>query len=971
MLFRFKSQLLPGARAHHRGTNVRSAQHQFLPSRLGHSFLLLFVVFAIFPIGCLSILSFNHVSSEFYHETHDRLLKASESVARSLLRDVEQFETQLDRAAALQSDPTAPALFHSSFESVTWINKTGNTNSLLGPTLEAPVLDDEKQEQLSLGRPLLFSTTNSLGETRFHLMKEYTNTKGHKQSFLASIKPQDLFDLPRENLLPPHSEYCILTLELEPMHCSGDLENDIAKTLQQKAPLAELSNTKSTTFDFLKKEKTSQIAGHWLLSLESQYKTSGWIVLVAEPRVLVLESLRVYWTVFPLLISLSLFLVCLLGLRLIREMLAPLERMKDAAERIAQRDFSQPITVESGSELNGLATSLNSMADELQEQFSSLSTMIEIDRLILSGSDPETIIDVTLACIPDLYKCEAVALMLRDSDTSDVYKAYISFHPNQIDKVLEIPLLNTAECSHLHIGHAGMTVDLAENPLGYLESFKKQGIREAVVFPITRNRRIDGLIAIGHKTKGAIDQDRTVFIRQLADQVGIAVDRARTLEEKRKLAYYDNLTDLPNRILFKEHLAQELRNTKRRKQELAVCLLDLDGFKRINDTLGHDAGDRFLCCVSERISRFVEFDKIARFGGDEFALYFNELTSREAPAYIVQLILDALSQPFALLGTEMFITASVGISIYPSDGDTVEELIKNADSALYHAKDTGKNNFQFFREELNTKVIEHFNMANALRAAVNNDEFRVHYQPIVETETDEIIGFEALLRWQKPDGYLVAPDDFLTVAEETGLIVPIGTFVVKEACRQLRFWHDAGFGELTMAVNLSSRQFREDNLVGVVRGALALADLDARYLHLELTESILMESGGMTQDILSEFRRMGIRIAIDDFGTGYSSLSYLQKFQLDALKIDRSFIKDIARNPKDASITRAIILMAHSLGLEIVAEGIETEEQKVFIREHGCRYAQGYLYSRPVPAEEISKMLIERLSATDYSDPEE
>ncbi len=960
-----------GARAQYRGFKLRSAQHKLLPSRVGRRFLLLFLILAVFPIGGISILSFNHVSSEFYHETHNRLHKASKSVARSLLNEVEQFEEQLDRAAALQSDPTAPSLFRNSFEAVTSINAAGKTKPLLGPIIEAPVLNAGKQERLALGKPLLLSTLNSLGETRLLLMKEYPNKQGGQEWFIAAIKPQELFSLPREDMLPPHSDYCILTPGLKPLHCSGNLERDISGNLQANAPLAELSSTKPGTFDFLRAEKNPQIAGHWSLSMESQYDATGWVVLVSEPRSVVLGPLRVYWTLFPLLVALSLFLVCLLGLHLIRRMLAPLEHMQAGAQRIAQRDFSQPIVVEEGNEFRDLATSLNNMAEELNDQFSSLSTMIEIDRLILTGSDSETIIDVTLACIPDLYKCDAVALMLCESDSSDVYKAYISFHANQIDKVLEIPLLSTAECSHLHIANAGLTVNLEDTHPTYLHSFKQAGIREAVVFPITRNRRIDGLIAIGHKAKGVIDRERTVFIRQLADQVGIAVDRARTLEEKRRLAYYDNLTDLPNRILFKEHLAQELRNTKRRKQELAVCLLDLDGFKRINDTLGHDAGDRFLCCVSERVSRYVEFDKIARFGGDEFALYFTELTSREAPAYIIQLILDALSQPFSLLGTEMFITASVGISIYPTDGDTVEELIKNADSALYHAKDTGKNNFQFFREELNTKVIEHFNMANSLRAAVDNDEFRVYYQPVVETETDEIVGFEALLRWQKPDGHLVAPDDFLTVAEETGLIVPIGTFVVREACRQLRFWHDSGFEDLTMAVNLSSRQFREDNLVGVVRGALSLADLDPRFLHLELTESILMESSQMTLDTLSEFRRMGIRIAIDDFGTGYSSLSYLQKFQLDELKIDRSFIKDIARNPNDASITRAIILMAHSLGLEIIAEGIETEAQKEFIREHGCRFAQGYLYSRPVPAEEISKVLVERQSSTTYSDSDE
>ncbi len=429
------------------------------------------------------------------------------------------------------------------------------------------------------------------------------------------------------------------------------------------------------------------------------------------------------------------------------------------------------------------------------------------------------------------------------------------------------------------------------------------------------------------------------------------------------LAHFDPLTQLPNRLLFRDRLERALIGADRRKSTVALMLLDLDRFKNINDTLGHGAGDNLLIQVSKRLNDSVrKGDTVARLGGDEFAVVLPDMSSNIAAANVARKIVQSMSKPFDIDGREVFVTTSIGITYYPLDGIQFDRLLQNADMALYRAKELGKNNFQFFCEEMNIKARDLSDLENALRGAIGRDEFVVYYQPRVNLRTGEIVSAEALLRWRRPGNGLVMPGEFISVAEETGAIVPIGYWVLENACAQMKQWHDMGLPRIGVAVNVSARQLHDNGLVDTIGRVLAKTGLNPSSLELELTESVAMQDAALTIEIFTELKKMGIRISIDDFGTGFSSLSYLKRFPIDMLKIDRSFVKDIANDPDDESIVKAIIAMAHSLKLGVVAEGVETKEQLRFLGLHHCEEWQGFFFSRPGPAEDMAQMLSKRRS---------
>jgi diguanylate cyclase (GGDEF)-like protein/PAS domain S-box-containing protein len=431
-------------------------------------------------------------------------------------------------------------------------------------------------------------------------------------------------------------------------------------------------------------------------------------------------------------------------------------------------------------------------------------------------------------------------------------------------------------------------------------------------------------------------------------------DRRRAEERVEFQAYHDMLTGLPNRLLLRDRLSVAMAHAQRRRQHLALMFLDLDHFKLINDTLGHSAGDRLLQDLAQRLSGCVrQDDTVARVGGDEFTLLFPGLGRGLDAVRMAQKILKSIAQPFFLDGQELHVTASVGIAIYPEDGKDAEGLMSNADGAMYRAKDLGRNNYQLWTPGMNSRALERMALEGRLRRALDRNEFVVHYQPIIDLATGAIVGMEALLRWQHPERGLVGPDTFIPVAEDSRLIIPIGEWVLGEACRQLRRWHDEGFTRLRIAVNLSARQFQQQDLAKTVEAALLACDLPPQSLELEITESVAMHSAEWTAGVLRALQRMGVRISIDDFGTGQSSLSYLKHFPLTTLKIDRAFVKDIRVNPDGEAIVNAVIALAHILKLRVVAEGVETAEQIAFLREVGCEEIQGYIHSRPLPPDQL------------------
>lgn len=435
-------------------------------------------------------------------------------------------------------------------------------------------------------------------------------------------------------------------------------------------------------------------------------------------------------------------------------------------------------------------------------------------------------------------------------------------------------------------------------------------------------------------------------------------ERKTSFEQIKHLAHYDALTNLPNRSLLNERLDSAIAAAKRQNRKVAVLFLDLDRFKNVNDSLGHFAGDLLLQAVANRLKRCVRgMDTVARLGGDEFVVILSGIREPGDAAHVAQKIHEAMTEPVLIENQEIVTTPSIGISIFPEDGENHVALIKNADAAMYHAKELGRGNFQFFTENMNARAFEQLSFESDLRLALKRGEFLLHYQPQFDLVSGRIIGMEALLRWIHPQRGMIPPSSFIPVAEECGAIVAIGEWVIRTACTQNRIWQQAGLPAVPVAVNLSAIQFQKKDMAGTIRKILEETGLHPSFLELEMTERILMRDADSTIGTLRAIKDMGLLLSVDDFGTGYSSLSYLKRFPIDRLKIDQSFVQDIATSQDDAAIIRTIITMGHSLRLKVIAEGVETLEQLAFLRQEGCDEAQGYLFSRPVASEDFALIL--------------
>jgi diguanylate cyclase (GGDEF)-like protein/PAS domain S-box-containing protein len=430
-------------------------------------------------------------------------------------------------------------------------------------------------------------------------------------------------------------------------------------------------------------------------------------------------------------------------------------------------------------------------------------------------------------------------------------------------------------------------------------------------------------------------------------------------------AHHDFLTGLPNRVLLSDRISQAIALAPRHSKQLAVLFLDLDGFKVINDSLGHPVGDGMLQSVATRLQAQVrDSDTVSRQGGDEFVVLLTEAEAWDNAAMVAKRISDAIEEAHLIGGNELHITTSIGISVFPDDGADAETLIKNADTAMYQAKEDGRNGIRFFRPEMNVRAVERQLIEQSLRLAVEREEFVLHYQPKIDMATDEVTGAEALIRWSHPTRGVISPAQFIPIAEQSGLILPIGRWVLREACRQMRAWLDAGLKLSSVAVNVSAVELREDDFVDYVLSVLDETGLDPRLLELELTETVLMKDIDVTATVLQELREHGMRVSVDDFGTGYSSLSYLHRFPIDSLKIDRSFVSEIRVEAGGSAIVAAIISMARSLRLRVVAEGVETAAQLAFLQALACDEAQGFYFSRPVAPDEFVEYVEDRKRGT-------
>jgi len=548
---------------------------------------------------------------------------------------------------------------------------------------------------------------------------------------------------------------------------------------------------------------------------------------------------------------------------------------------------------------------------------------------------------------------------------------------NLFENALEGIFRTTIDGQYLDANPALARIYGFDSPAELIASLKD--IRNQLYVEASRREEFMSLVKAGGSVSGFESQvyrksGEVIWIsenaRAVFDEQGHVVCYEGTVEDitERKIyqarieqqAKFDTLTGLANRSLLHDRLQHSIRSAATLGTRLAVVFVDLDRFKFINDGLGHHVGDEMLRAMAQRLRSSVrESDTVARLGGDEFVLLVNGQGGPEAVSVVLERMLYAISQPWTTPQGDFNVTCSIGVALYPDDGTTAETLLKHADTAMYRAKEKGRNNFQFFTAELNAVITERLELENKLRRALERQQFSLHYQPRVDMRTRRVTGAEALIRWHVCNEEVASPSRFIPIAEEIGLIVPIGKWVLRAACAQNKAWQDAGLPPFVVSVNVSARQFRQDNLVQTIAEVLRETGLEARYLEVELTESAVMHDADQFIAMLGEINDLGVQIAIDDFGTGYSSLSYLKRFPVDRLKVDRSFVQDIVADSDDATIVRTIIALGHNLGLKVVAEGVETQQQIDFLRANHCDELQGFYFGRPLPSHEFVREFLQ------------
>ena len=854
------------------------------------------------------------------------------------------------------------------FVAVEFVGDDGRRIEIFGRLAQRPKLTLRDSSDLRLGLPLIV-TEHSPGElTRIFLLRRIVRRNEVRGTFVGEVSPEYLWGSLDQSMPSPTTRVAVLedsthvifsstrVLPVPPLKTGG-------KTgIEPPAPVFDASGD-------------SYLSASSEIRMTEAFAALPWKVVLTESKDEVLEPMVEFTNTFLIVVGLSSLVVLLLSVSQIRRSVLPLEELQKGTQRIAQRDFASRVTVTSRDEFEQLAASFNTMATQLGRQFNALATAAEIDRAVLSATDATTIVDTILARIRDVFPCSVVSVTIGVPDGSKSLTSVIQdYHAGQ-RHVARIGM-RAADVQGILTGPEVLELRSGEALPGYLEPLVELGATSFVVLPLSYQRQLSGIIALGERFDLVPSEEDRVQMRRLADQAAVALANARMLDQVRELAYYDSLTGLPNRLSYKERLAYALEQASRNQKLVAAFFIDLDHFSRINDTLGHEVGDQLLRHVASRLRSCCReredevgpamatlAPEVARLGGDEFTVIMPGLHDPQDAAKLARRLITSFAHPIRVGTHEIFINASIGIAIYPFDGEDLDTLLMHADTAMYKAKEQGGNSYQTYSKSMTTTALQRLTLENDLRKALERNEFEVHYQPIVDAYTGTVVGAEALLRWRHPDLGLLLPSEFIPIAEENGMIVPMGEWILQAACLQNRAWQDAGFPRIRVGVNLSSRQLKR-RLTETISRALQLSGLESRYLSLELTESVLVNHHKEGTEALHALRAMGLHLAVDDFGTGYSSFSYLKHFPLDTLKIDRSFIREIAIHPDDAAITTAIIAMGHALGLRVIAEGVETDAHLSLLQKQGCDEVQGYLVGRPVPADRFEEHLARKRGAS-------
>lgn len=933
-----------------------------LRSRIARRIFGLFVLSALVPVLLVAGLSFFRVTGTLVEQTQTQLRALSKNNGMAVFDKLLSLESEaVELANASLNGRLSEHLkvrAQRQFEALMVIDSAGAALPILRDiqdwetviaSLQAPLTSQLKV----VSPPILSASTPpqiilSVAVEGDRLQPDLVGSG--PLTVLAELKHSYLW--PKKDLLPAMTDLCVIANNSQVLFCSSRvLMGGMEKALRKKPPDV-LANRYWTH------RGMTYLTNHWNLFLDAQFGHPDWTFVVVQPRSVAFEPVDVYRWMFPAVFLLTLLLVVFLSLGQIRKSLVPLQKLKEGTEAIASGQFTETVSVASQDEFGDLARAFNTMANRLGKMFHALETLSQIDRLILTKPNLEKVVKTVLQHFGEIVSYDAVSIVIAGQDAMAPAQVYTVNRVINSEPRHEHLSLTVHESQTLLANPLPQEVTTTSNTSGYLRPLAKLGAQFAYVLPIVNRERLAGMVMLGYQNRPNLTQEDISHTRDMTDRVAVAIaanERERILYLQ---AHYDALTNLPNRPLLMERLRQEIAHVRRQNDLLALLFVDLDRFKQVNDAMGHGAGDQLLIQAAERLKHAVrEMDTVARLGGDEFTVILSSLLQPCDAGRIAEEIIKILSQPFVVYGQEHYIGASIGIAVYPSDGDDPAALLRNADTAMYRAKQLGRGRCLFFQKEMNVHVMERAALERDIRRALDRNEFILYYQPQLDLALGAITSAEVLIRWQHPERGLVPPDKFIALAEDTGLIEPLGEWVIRAACRQYRQWQAEGIDLQRLAVNVSSRQFKQQDFVATVRTILTEEKISPQRLELEITESLFADNIGNIELIFKDLQDMGIRLAIDDFGTGYSSLSYLKRFPVNTVKIDRAFMRDVPEDQDAARLVQSIIVMAHNLNNDVVAEGIETKDQLTFLQRNHCEQGQGYYLSRPLPASEFVSYL--------------
>lgn len=934
-------------------------QVRLLKSKVAQRIVLLFIISAIVPVSLLAGIAYRQVTGELEKQARKELHRDAKTFGVMLFERFEALNHYLATLSHAVAPSALPGIIEMSgderFLSLRLRDRSQPLLRNVSPT-SLPVFSAEERKHLH-GDKSLLSIVHDAGDSHLFLSREVPGTT-RELDLVAEINPQVLWKLPVDET---HT-LCLLDKDNRPLHCTKNLPVSV-----YRATSRGLETGISGALPWMSNGE-AQLGYYWSLFTRAEFYNPNLTVVLSQPRDLIFEAIKKFSSIFPIIVIGTILLVVLLSMSQVRRYLIPLEKLRAGTQKVTSGNFDAQVEIQSGDEFEELGHSFNNMANRLERQFDTIETLAEIDRLILSSTDKRYIIETLLRRIPELIPCQRVFVFVRNHDATGPNILYL----NSSRELVSTEFLLDDELDVLLSGTTRPVFIESVNATFPAQALSLENTTRFACYPIEVENEVAAAVVLAESAAaipGAEDYD---LVAGLADRTTVALSNAAWEEKLYHQAHYDALTNLPNRALLKDRLDQAIQRASRNETRVAIMFIDLDRFKKVNDTLGHGVGDVLLRKAAERLQSCVrDMDTVVRFGGDEFIIVVPDVPSdgnvTSRVGRIAETLLVANLRPIEVAGHQLHVTSSIGISLFPQDASNSEDLIKNADSAMYHAKAVGRDTYQFFAEDLNVNAALHLDMEKHLHTAIADDEMLLLFQPKVDIQSQCVTGAECLLRWMDPVHGMVLPELFLSVAEESGLISQINEWVLRTACAQLVLWRLQGLQPIRLSINLSASQFHSRHLIRLITQVLDDSGIDANCLELEITESTLMGDINRALPTLAQLAELGVCITIDNFGTGYSSLAYLAQLPISTLKIDRTFVRDILTRNEVRSIVSAIVSLSRSLGVRVVAEGVEDLNQLKLLTALGCDEVQGYLVGKPMNASDLSRRIIQMRQDTNVA----